>query len=253
MISFTRDDVFLVTGASSGFGKAVTLKLNELGSTVIGISRSAGRLKEAFKKAQNADRLIVMEYDLANTHNDIPKMVRQLAKEYGSLKGLVHCAGVLDLVPLSGFDPEKARKLFELNYFAALALAKGFSRKGVYRQGASSVVFLSSATSIMGQKGVVNYSGSKGALNSATKSMALELAPKGIRVNAVLPAHISTSMADSVYDVYSKKYKEELQFMYPLGPGTPDDVANLLAFLLSDRARWITGQNIVIDGGRCLL
>ena len=98
----------------------------------------------------------------------------------------------------------------------------------------------------------MNYSASKGAINSAVKALAVELARDGIRINSILPGHIMTELLSSDKKVFSEEFIDSLKKKYPLGLGKPEDVANLTCFLLSDASRWITGSNIVIDGGASL-
>ncbi len=144
------------------------------------------------------------------------------------------------------------KKLFDINYFAGLALAKGFADRRVI-SGNSSIVYISSIAAVNGDMGQLEYGSSKGAVNSMVKVLALELAKQNIRVNSVMPGFIETEMTGQFGDIYSEKFKTELKEMYPLGPGKPEDVANIIVFLLSDASRWVTGQNIIIDGGRTLI
>ena len=100
---------------------------------------------------------------------------------------------------------------------------------------------------------MISYSASKGAINSLVKTLAVEVSNRNIRVNSILPGHVETNMTLQNKDANSKEYLNELETMYPLGLGEPEDIANIVTFLLSDKSRWITGQNIVVDGGRTLL
>ncbi|MCP4107425.1 MAG: SDR family oxidoreductase [Desulfobacteraceae bacterium] len=251
MIKFNKEDIFVVSGGSSGFGKAICMKLNSLGATVIAIARNEEKLNQVKLESEFPDNIFTVSKDLSDL-DSIPLLIKDMVKNFGKLKGFVHSAGIIDIMPLKGIRIHKIKEMFDVNFFAGLALAKGFSDRRVARENAA-LVFLSSAVSICGQPGMIQYTSTKGAINSMVKSMALELSKTGIRANSVLPAHIKTEMADLYDEVYSKEYKQELETMYPLGPGEPEDVANLVIFLLSDASRWITGQNIIIDGGRTLI
>ena len=252
MIKFTSEDIFLVTGSSSGIGKSVALKLNELGSKVIAVSRSP----EALKVLQNTSAYPHnFFFEIINLSSEIEKLserVLELSSRYGRLRGIVLSAGEQQILPLRSLTPKKAKELFDINYFANIALCKGFCDRRAHREKDSSVVFISSIASVTGNAGIINYSASKGAINSAVKALAVELAKDNIRVNAVLPGFVKTGIIDKWRDIYTHEYLEQLEKEYPLGIGQPEYVADLVVFLLSDCSRWITGGNIIIDGGASL-
>jgi len=239
MIRFTASDVFLVTGASSGIGRSVALLLNELGATVVGAGRDTGRLAAMRASAKAPDRLHVEVRDLSTDLERLPGWVDALVARHGPLKGLMHAAGAIKIVPLRAYSLDEARKLFDLNFFSGLLLAKAFSRKGSFAESGASLLFCSSIHAIRGTAGVLTYSATKGAIEASVRSLAVELADKRICVNAVCPGYIATEMTR----LFPPKDGHPL--------GDPDAVAPLCAFLLSDRARLITGQSIVIDGGKC--
>jgi NAD(P)-dependent dehydrogenase (short-subunit alcohol dehydrogenase family) len=224
-----------------------------LGGTVLAVARGQEKLQEARSESVSPGRFHPVSHDLSADLDSLPEFMKSLAEEYGNLRALVHSAGMIQMQPLKGLVIEDARELFDLNYFAALSLAKGFQHRLCNSGAGSSMVFISSISAVGGHKGIINYSASKGAVSAMVRPMALELAAKGIRVNSVVPGHIHTGMAEGVMDSYSAEYREEVEAMYPLGPGRVTDVADLVAFLVSDSARWITGQNIIVDGGRTLL
>jgi NAD(P)-dependent dehydrogenase (short-subunit alcohol dehydrogenase family) len=253
MISFAQEDRVLVTGASSGIGEAIALTLNSLGATVIANSRSRERLLSTREKAEDRDRFIIEACDLSEGNESLVSWVREIAVRRGRLRGMVHSAGMMEMSPLKATDFGTARREFDLNYFAGLALAKGFQHKSTNVGVGASLVFVSSISSLSGQMGIMNYSATKGAINAMVRSMAVELSAKGIRVNAVVPGQVATDMTRSLVTQQSDAYLHELENMYPLGPGRPQDVADLTSFLVSDRARWLTGQCVVVDGGRTLL
>jgi NAD(P)-dependent dehydrogenase (short-subunit alcohol dehydrogenase family) len=113
----------------------------------------------------------------------------------------------------------------------------------------ASIIYISSIVGILGQPGKTAYSASKGALIAAAKCLALELAPKGIRVNTILPALVETEMSSKILASLSEEGKNNVLKMHPLGFGKPIDIANSAAFLLSSAAKWITGSEFLIDGG----
>ncbi len=249
---YTREDIFLVTGATSGIGKGVALSLNNLGATVIAVGRNIDKLNILNDVVSKSENLILEEKDLSKSEG-LDKWIFGLSKKYGKLKGLVLCAGIQQIIPLSSvLSVEKSKELFEINYFSNIQLSKGFCDRRANIGKSSSIVFLSSIASIRGNSGIVGYAASKGAINSAVKSLAIEVARLGIRVNAVLPGFVMTEMIESWQEVYTKEYIENMNKSYPLGIGSVNDVVDPILFLLSDKSRWITGSEIVIDGGGSL-
>lgn len=253
MIQFDNSNNFLVTGASDGIGKAICLLLNSLGANVIGIARNEEKLKYLSNEVLIKENFHFIVKDLGSNIDEIPAFVSDVAKQYGKLKGIVHSAGAIEIMPLKAITGKNIDHIHNINFKSSVMLAKGFANKRNNIGENASILFLSSIASLLGYKGLVSYSTSKGAINSLVKALAMELSSNKIRVNAVSPGHINTELFNQNKDVYSKEFLYELETMYPFGLGDPEDVGNLVAFLLSDKAKWITGQNIVIDGGRTLV
>lgn len=252
MIQFNNNDNILVTGASDGIGKAICLLLNSLGANVIGVARNEEKLKCLNNEILIKNRFDYIVKDLSIDIDKIPVFISDVVKQYGKLKGIVHSAGTIEIMPLKAITEKNIDRIHNINFKASVMLAKGFSNKRNNIGDNTSIVFLSSIASLLGYKGLISYSTSKGAINSLVKALAMELSSNKIRVNAVSPGHINTELFNQNKDVYSEEFLNELETMYPFGLGKPEDVGNLVSFLLSDKAKWITGQNIVIDGGRTL-
>ena len=253
MIQFDKNDIFIVTGASSGIGRAISLRLNELGASIIAVGRSLNRLTSKPGSIKYKDRYFPEVRNLSGDMGDLPDWIYDLSKKYGKLKGIILSAGVQQIVPLKALDIKRAQEVFDLNYFSPLFLAKGFADKRVNLGRGSSILFISSIAAVTGNRGIINYSASKGAVNSAVKSMALELSTEGIRVNAVLPGFVMSEMIEKWSDIYNKDYIEQLDSKYPLGIGKSESVADICCFLVSDSAGWITGQCFIVDGGGSLV
>ena len=243
MISFNAEQRFVVTGASSGIGEGVALLLNELGATVIGIGRNAERLEGMRAKAKHPGNVFVEQKDLAADISGLTGYVKELKNKYGKFSGLAYCAGIAEVNPLQMWNYENARRFFDVNYFVPMAMLKGFGdRRNNIGLGAS-CVFIASASALLADRGHITYAGTKSALLTSCRAAAKELTSSGVRVNTIAPTVIKTPMTMGA----GEEYAESQRGKYPLGFGEVSDVANLVAFLLSDKARWITGQNYVVD------
>jgi NAD(P)-dependent dehydrogenase (short-subunit alcohol dehydrogenase family) len=173
--------------------------------------------------------------------------VRQAALQHGPFNGLVHAAGIHRLLPLSVASPGKIEELFRVNVTAGLMLLKGFRHKDCFT-GPASAVLVSSVAALSGDPGAAPYAAAKAALLGVTRSLAAELAPR-IRVNCVVPGMVRTGMASQIGQVLGSEKMAALESRHPLGFGEPADVAAGIAFLLSPAARWMTGSQLVMDGG----
>lgn len=241
MISFTPDQVFIVTGASSGIGATVSLLLNNLGASVIGIGRNMTRLQDVRSKSKFPENFHIEQKDLSQDIEGLPDYIKQLKEKYGKFQGMACCAGIGSIQPLQLADLSEYQKMFDVNYFAPIFMLKGFIDKRNHNPNAS-VVCIASVAGCYCPPGQTCYAGTKAALIGSLRSAAAELAGKGVRINCVSPSLIDTNMPGEL----SRKYAEG---KYPLGLGQPEDVANLIVFLLSEKAKWITKQNYIIDCG----
>lgn len=241
---------FLITGASSGMGAHIALSLNDMGATILAIGRSEEKLKSKASQARYPERFLIYPRDISD-FDGLDKWILNLAKEHDGCAGAVLSAGFQQTAPITSvLSVESARHLFATNYFGNLQVLKGLLDRRAKSKPASSFVFLSSNASIKAQKGLANYSATKGAINTAIKSIALEIAPH--RINAVSPGFVMTEMIESWSKIYDEDYITQIQKEYPMGIGSPSQITPLVLFLLSKASGWITGQNIIIDGGASL-
>jgi len=243
MIRFNKKQIYIVTGASSGLGEETALLLNELGATVIGIARNEKRLNEMKAKCKYPENLYIEIKDLAEDIGGLYQYVKELKDKYGKFSGMAYCAGTSGIVPLQALDFNYLIKMFNINYFAPIIMTKGIVNKKNNIGYGTSIVAISSISALCSDKGHVAYSGSKSALCASLKAISKEIIANGIRVNCVLPSNIKTPM--TAMDGYEESQKEQ----YPLGFGEPIDVANIIAYLLSEKAKFISGQCYVIDTG----
>lgn len=244
MIAFQKEQRFIVTGASSGIGKGISLILNELGATVIGIGRNQPRLATLKAQAKHPENMFLENKELTEDIEGLPLYVKSLKEKYGKFQGLVYAAGIVVIEPLQILDYAKLTDVFAVNYFAPMFLAKGFADRRNNNGKGAAMVFISSIESKLSNKGMVAYSGSKAALEASAKCISREVVTSGIRVNTLHPGSVDTEMTKQVIAL-----KGVTNGHVPLGIGEPSDIAYLTAFLLSDKAKWITSQSYVIDGG----
>lgn len=236
----------LVTGASSGIGRACAIMCTELGASVVLVGRDKEKLKITQEMLSQSGSHCLIPFDLANLAET--KNLFDEACRHGQLSGLVHSAGVAPAAPVAYQSIAEMQTAMAVNFFSFLEMGKYFSKRKYFEAG--SVVAVSSVSAVVGWKGGSLYSGTKGALSAAIRSLAVELADKGIRVNAVLPSNIETPMYDSLAkSMNSEDSLVSLIKRQPLGLGKPEDVASAVCFLLSNASRFITGSNLVVDGG----
>ncbi|WP_396591187.1 SDR family NAD(P)-dependent oxidoreductase [Allomuricauda sp. R78024] len=236
----------LVTGATSGIGKGVCLDLLSQGARVIGIGRDKKKVDD-LASSFDKEKFLFISYDLNNV-DGIEELVKNNLPNQEKLDGLVLCAGKEETVPLSMYKEDKIKSIFNINLFSGIELLRIFSKKK-FSNDNSSVVFFSSVMGELGQPGKVGYCATKSAVLGVVKSASLELAKRKIRVNAVSPGIVATPMTKKLFSQLSEENVSEIEEMHPLGIGQIEDVTPVVLFLLSNVSKWITGQNIKIDGG----
>lgn len=234
----------LVTGASSGIGRAVAIECSKMGAKVIVTARNEERLKETLAMLEGEGHELRL-CDLAD-NGQIDSLVASLP----ALQGLVNNAGITKMLPVQFIKPDVMRNIVEVNAEAPISLLQRLLKKKRLDKGAS--VIFTSSISALGAAATGNsiYAASKGMISSFIRVAALELAPKKIRVNAVCPGMINTKMIAN--DLITEQEDSQIA-AYPLKRyGEPADVALAMVYLLSDASSWVTGTNLVIDGGLTL-
>ena len=236
-----------VTGASSGIGRACAVMAARLGARVLLTARRADELEATRAMMERPDEHVCVPCDLTDAAAVAALAARSL--EFGKLDGLVFATGMAQSVPIGFTDPKAVELSFRTNSFSFIDLMRWFS-KVKYRNPAFSVVAVSSVSNWSGWGCGSLYCGSKGALSAIVRSLSMELASKGVRVNAVSPSHIRTPMFEkAVAGVNSEANLQKLLAEQPLGIGEPEQVASVVAFLLSNAASFLTGVDIPVDGG----
>jgi NAD(P)-dependent dehydrogenase (short-subunit alcohol dehydrogenase family) len=238
----------LITGATSGIGFEMAKYLS-VNRRLVLVGRDTEKLRHSIESLKSPERHKSILVDLNADRGVLYNLLTDYIVSNGiEVDSFIHCAGATKILPLKNFDIESIDRIFNVNLFSAIEIIKALLRKHNHFA-LQNIIFISSLWSIRGQKGNSMYASAKGAINSLVYSLSKELAPK-IRVNAILPGAVETPMtADIMNGEYGKAELKD----YPLGYGKCSDIVNSVEFLLSDKARWITGQTISVDGGRSIL
>jgi NAD(P)-dependent dehydrogenase (short-subunit alcohol dehydrogenase family) len=236
----------IVTGAGSGIGRETASVLSKQGATVIMLDVNAEGLAETASIV--GDGCYPFIIDLTD-NTAVTEIVKQLVEKYGKLDGLVHCAGISSRKPLNVLSKDGFSKIMEVNFYSFVELVKNCAKKKHINDGAS-IVVISSISSIRGYKAKTEYCVSKAAVDAFVRCMALELADRKIRINSVMAAEVLTPLALKARETNAMVGASD--FEAPLGPSEPYEVANTIAFLLSDATKTITGTSLLIDGGACV-
>lgn len=234
----------LVTGASSGIGREVAITVAKFGASLIITGRNAERLSEVFSSLNKANSQHHFQI-IAELTSD--EDIQNLVTSIPNLDGVVNCAGINDKSLLKFIDRSKIERMFNINYFGPVLLIKELVKRRKLNTH-SSIVFISSISSFYATITNALYASSKGAINSLIRVLALELSNKQIRVNGIMPGMVKTDMINA-YGL-SGEEMDKVVSSYPLGRlGDPSDIANAVVYYLSDASSWVTGTNLVVDGG----
>lgn len=242
-MSSLTNKVAIVTGSSDGIGRAIAERLAQDGATVVvNYGKSADKAKQVVAGIEaKGGKAIAVQADMSKV-GDVGRLVKDTAKRFGRLDILVNNAGMFLFKPLIDMSEEEFDRMFALNtkgpYFALQEAAKVIQEGG-------RIVNISTDGTHIGFGGATAYLGSKGALEQFTKGLAHELAPKGITVNTVSPGYTDTAMMPA--DPAFRQLGEQASPLKRLG--IPKDIADVVAFVVSEEARWLTGQNIHAGGG----
>ena len=244
-----ENKVIIVTGASSGIGAQCAIDCSKMGARVVLVARNEERLKQTLEQCEEPSRHMILPFDLSSS-DGLKETIKDVVAKVGKINGVVNCAGMSSVTPLKLVTDELLDQFFRTNVYSAINLSKEVTRVGNYdKEHGCSIIFFASIMGLCGEKCKTMYSATKGALIAAARSMACELAKNKVRVNVVSPGAIETPINAKLPHMADPELRKELEEKHLLGLGECSDIANACIYLLSDAAKWVTGQNLIVDGG----
>lgn len=241
-----KGKTILVTGASSGIGRATAVECSRMGARVIISARNEQRLKETLDKLDGKER----GHEMITADLTDAGQMEHLIGSLPELDGVVVCAGIGHRSPVKMTKPEDIRRLFDTNFFASEELVRLLFKKKLLAREASVVILASVAGNYILEPGNMAYGTTKAAINAFMKFAAKEFAPRLVRVNSICPGMVETPL------IGHDKVEQQayIEAKYPLKRfGRPEEVAYTAVYLLSDATKWMTGSSILIDGGSTLV
>ena len=238
----------IVTGASSGIGRQCAISCAKMGASVAVFGRDPKRLNDTLRSMDEPGKHMICAIDLLE-YDQVGDIIREIVSQKGRIDGLINCAGISTTLPLNSVSTQKMEHFMQTNVIASVNITRHTVKSANFSQEGGSVIFISSVMGVAGENGKTLYSMTKGALVAAVKSMAIELAPRKIRVNAISPGVVESPMSRSAVYSSDEESLNRIKSLHPLGMGRVEDVANGCIFLLSDASAWITGTNLIVDGG----
>ncbi|GAB3902974.1 SDR family NAD(P)-dependent oxidoreductase [Mucilaginibacter boryungensis] len=240
-----QDKRILITGGSSGIGRQIAIHAAENGAIVTILGRDKKRLSDVFTELAGKGH----NFFALNLTNE--QEVTTFIKSQNTFDGVVFNAGIVEYSPVKFLTNEKIKTVFDINFNSTVILSQQLLKnKLIEKKG--SLVFISSIASVIGIGGTALYAASKAALNAYTKVIATETAAQGIRANSISPGIVITPMTEQSINVSTDRSMDDKEKEYPLGYGKPEDVSALAVYLLSNASKWMTGSNLIIDGGLTL-
>ena len=233
----------LVTGATSDIGKQICSTLEKGGHHLLLTDLMSEALEDTVQGLQHPEQHRILSLDFSDVVNAKAALQEFIVSNQIQVSHAVFAAGIFSVKPLRNVDYPFVKKSFDIALFSIIAIMQLLASKKVNANSLESVVMISSVSAVMGTKGYSIYGAVKAAMLGLMKSLAVELSPK-TRVNAVLPGGVRTKTTSFLFDCQVSPNPR-----YLLGDGNPSDIAEVIDFLLSEKARWITGQSFVVDGG----
>jgi len=241
-----ENKIILVTGASSGIGKAIAIECSKMGASVIISGRNEKRLNETFELLEGNNHKIIA----CDLHSE--ESIKELSEQLPTLNGIVHAAGIVKTLPFQFISSTELNNIFNVNFLAPVLLSQALTKaKKISKE--ASIVFISSIDGpVTAHIGNSMYAASKGAVTAMAKSMAVDLSAKKIRVNCILPGMTETSLIHNG-DITQEQLNIDMKLYQLKRYGKPEEIAYAAVYFLSDASAWTTGANLIIDGGFTLI
>ena len=233
----------LITGATSDIGRQICATLEDAGHLLLMTDLDESVLLESRAGLVHPEKHRVLALDLSDVEQAEVTLTDYLVKEQLSVSNAVFAAGIFAVKPIKMANYAFVKKNFDIALFSIFAITRVLTSKKINAENLQGIVMISSVSAFMGTKGYATYSAVKAGMLGLMKSLAVEFAPR-VRVNAVMPGGIRTRTTNFMFET-----QETPNPRYLLGDGEKTDISNMVDFLLSDKARWVTGQEFVVDGG----
>jgi len=238
----------VITGGSSGIGRQCAVTCSHMGATAVVFGRDHEKLEVTRSLMEYPEKHSFVSVDLTE-YNKVEDEIRKVVSTKGRINGLLNCAGISTTLPLNAISPQKMDQFLKTNVIGAVNLTRLIVKSPNFSETGGSIIFISSVMGVVGENGKILYSITKGALIAAVRSMAIELAPRKIRINCISPGVVESPMSKNAAYSRNEESLIKIKNLHPLSLGQPEDVAHACIFLLSDASRWITGINLIVDGG----
>lgn len=240
-----ENKTILITGSSSNIGRKIAVRCADMGAKVIVVARNEERMKSTVAELSGEGHQYYA-VDLTSAES-----IADLTEVLPMLDGIVLCAASFDSTPVKNIKRELVQNMFNTNTFANFDIIQKLLKKKKVSKGGS-IVFISSVASMRPYKANSLYSATKGAINSFSKVLATELGSQKIRVNCLLPGIVRREEGIREGALTAEQQQQEME-RFPLGMGETDDIAYAAVYLLSDVAKWVTGIDLIVDGGQSLI
>ena len=231
----------LITGAASGIGKATAIESSKLGARIVAVDLNPDGLSQVMPQLEGDGHSSYV----GNLCDE--SFLKEISENVPALDGVFLCAGISDTTPVKFISQEKIKRVFDVNLTAPIIMLKHLLVKKKINKGGS-LVWMSSYGAEKVEPGLGIYAASKSAVNGIMRAYAKELVSRKIRSNSIMPMMIRTELISTLNNISDKDWEKQ-ESMYPLGFGSPLDVAYAAIYLFSDASRWITGTQIRMDGG----
>lgn len=236
---------YIVTGSTSGMGRATAIKLSQQGAEIVQIARNAEKMQDMLAQLEGTGhKCYQKDFSEAGGYKEI---LDDIVSDGKKIDGLIYCAGIAKILPVTLLSKKTMDESMTTNLYSFVEMVSALSKKKYHDK--ASIVGVSSISVLYPQKCQGIYVATKSAMNAIVTSMAIELAEKGIRINTVMPSSTNTQMLKEAFENKTAEQIQESISQQVLGLTEPEDIADIIMFLLSDAARMITGREIYADGG----